>query len=211
MPKRPLTKPRKKASQERSRATVEALVEATARILVRDGYDQTNTNKIADEAGISVGSLYQYFPNKEAIVATLLENHIDAMRMVVRTSLLRVADQSIADATRELVRVMLDAHQIEPKLHRVFAEQLSRVGSLDRLASVQNETIALVRSIFEARKAEIRVKNLDIAAWIVVTTVEALTHVAISGTHSGTYTEVAKRQELVEEITDVVVSYLALR
>jgi AcrR family transcriptional regulator len=62
MARRPLVKPRKTATQERSRATVDALVEATARILVKEGYDKASTNRIAEVAGVSVGSLYQYFP-----------------------------------------------------------------------------------------------------------------------------------------------------
>ena len=59
MMRRPLSKPRKIASQQRSRATVDALVEATARILVKEGFDKASTNRIAEVAGVSVGSLYQ--------------------------------------------------------------------------------------------------------------------------------------------------------
>ncbi|NUR10624.1 MAG: helix-turn-helix transcriptional regulator, partial [Bradyrhizobium sp.] len=69
------TKPRKSALQARSRATVDALVEATARILVRDGFEKASTNRIADMAGVSVGSLYQYFPSKEALVAAVIDRH----------------------------------------------------------------------------------------------------------------------------------------
>ena len=58
MARRPVTTPRKHATQERSRATVDALVEATARILVRDGFDKASTNRIASKAGVSIGSLY---------------------------------------------------------------------------------------------------------------------------------------------------------
>ena len=75
MARGPLTKPRKAASQVRSRATVDALVEATARILVKEGFDKASTNRIADVAGVSVGSLYQYFPSKEALVAAVAERH----------------------------------------------------------------------------------------------------------------------------------------
>jgi len=71
MVRRPRTNPRKIASQERSRATVDALVEATARILIKEGYDRASTNKIAAVAGVSIGSLYQYFPSKEALVAAV--------------------------------------------------------------------------------------------------------------------------------------------
>jgi AcrR family transcriptional regulator len=66
MAAKPRTNPRKLASQERSRLTVDALLEATARILVKDSYDRASTNRIADAAGVSIGSLYQYFPSKEA-------------------------------------------------------------------------------------------------------------------------------------------------
>ncbi len=206
MARRPLTNPRKTASQERSRATVEALLAATARILVREGYERANTNKIAHEAGVSIGSLYQYYPSKEAIVSALLEKHIDEMRALVRTSLVRVANLPLRDATRELVRVMLDAHGLDPKLHRVFAEQLPRIGSLERIADVETETIGLVRMLLEARADEVGVRDFDLAAWVVVTTVEALTHVAILGP-----SDVAHHPRLVEEITDVVVRYLEPR
>src|SRR5258707_15013262 len=67
------TNPRKSASQERSRFTVDALLEATARILVKEGYDRASTNRIAEVAGVSIGSLYQYFPSKEALVAAGME------------------------------------------------------------------------------------------------------------------------------------------
>ena len=72
MARKPLTKPRKNASQDRSRATVDALVEATARILVKEGFDKASTNRIAEAAGVSVGSLYQYFPGKEALVVAVM-------------------------------------------------------------------------------------------------------------------------------------------
>ena len=69
------TNPRKSASQKRSQATVQALLDATARVLTREGYDRASTNRIAATAGVSVGSLYQYFPNKEALVAALVARH----------------------------------------------------------------------------------------------------------------------------------------
>src|SRR5687767_9201431 len=71
------TRVRKTASQARSRATVDAILRATAHILVREGYDHLTTNRVADRAGVSIGSLYQYFPGKEALVKALLDRHVD--------------------------------------------------------------------------------------------------------------------------------------
>src|SRR5271163_65770 len=103
MPRKPLTKPRKRASQERSRATVDALVEATARILVREGFDKASTNRIAEKAGVSVGSLYQYFPSKEALVAAVMERHSQELMQVVRSVIAEVAALPLEQAVRKLI------------------------------------------------------------------------------------------------------------
>ena len=72
-------RPRKVPRQERSRSTVEALLEATARVLIREGYEGATTIRIAGESGYGVGSLYDYFPNKDALVAALIERHAEEM------------------------------------------------------------------------------------------------------------------------------------
>lgn len=130
MARKPPTKPRKNASQARSRATVDALVEATARILVREGFEKTSTNRIAEIAGVSVGSLYQYFPSKEALVAAVIDRHNEEIMTIVRAAFVEVADMPIEKAVRKLVTVAIEAHHIDPNLHRVLAEQIrARAGS----------------------------------------------------------------------------------
>ena len=90
MARKPATNPRKSASQERSRLTVDALLEATARILVKEGYDRASTNKIAAVAGVSIGSLYQYFPGKEALVAAVIDRHKNEVMQVIRNALIKL-------------------------------------------------------------------------------------------------------------------------
>src|ERR1700710_1633554 len=97
------TIPRKSASQERSRMTVSALLEATARILVREGFDKASTNRIAEVAGVSVGSLYQYFPSKEALVAALIDRHNEEVKQVVQGELSEAANLPLEQAVRKLV------------------------------------------------------------------------------------------------------------
>jgi AcrR family transcriptional regulator len=103
MARKPPTTPRKNASQERSRATVDALIEATARILVREGFDKASTNRIAEVVGVSVGSLYQYYPGKEALVAAVIDRHNQEIMRVVRAAFAEVASQPIEKAVRRLV------------------------------------------------------------------------------------------------------------
>src|SRR5262249_10622509 len=158
------------ASQERSRATVDALVEATARILVKEGYDRASTNRIAALAGVSIGSLYQYFPSKEALVAAVIERHTRQLSEVVRDTFLRVASRPLEIAAREMVKAAIDAHRVDPKLHRVLDEQVPRTGQLDNVDAVVRNAAALFRGYLEAHRSEIGVADLDLAAFILVTT-----------------------------------------
>src|SRR5262244_3134646 len=135
MAPRARTIPRKNPRQERSLATVDALLQATARILVKEGYDRASTNRIAEVAGVSVGSLYQYFPSKEALVAAVVERHQQAIARTVRSELPGILGEPVAKGIRKLVAVAVAAHRVDPKLHRVLAEQLPRVGPLANLGT----------------------------------------------------------------------------
>jgi AcrR family transcriptional regulator len=206
MARRPQTRPRKTASQERSRATVDALIEATARILVREGYDRTSTNRIALMAGVSIGSLYQYFPSKEALVAAVVERHRQDLSRVVRDTALKIAARPIELGARDLVSAAIAAHRVDPKLHRVLDEEVPRAGRLDAGAAAAQDASALVRAYLEAHRDEIGIVDLDLAAFILVTTVEALTHSAVL--HRPDILASDKADAFVDEVTDLVLRYL---
>jgi len=179
MAQRPLTKPRKQASQERSRATVEALVEATARILVRDGFDKASTNRIGQEAGVSIGSLYQYFPSKEALVVALIQRHNRQLMSVVYAALDEVETAPLEIGVRRLVAAAIAAHRLDPKLHRVLAEQIPRTGALEDVEGFNREAHDLFRAYLERKRAEVRPLDLDLAAFVCITSIEAVTHTAV--------------------------------
>jgi len=202
MAPRPRTQPRKKASQERAKATVDAILDATARILVKEGYDRASTNRVALAAGVSVGSLYQYFPSKEALVAALVERHLDETRAVVFEAFPRLHDASIEVAAREMVRTMVAMHAVNPRLHKVLVEQVPRVGRLERIDALQREAIDLTRAYLSRHAVDLRVGDLDLASFIVVTTVEALTHFAVLSRPD------LLTDAFVDHVTDVVVRYL---
>src|SRR5215831_3712420 len=206
MARKPQTSPRKQASQERSRSTVDALVGATTRILVKEGYDQASTNRIAEVAGVSIGSLYQYFPSKEALVAAVIDRHTQELSQVTRNAMVRMAARPIEVAAREFVSVAIDAHRVDPKLHAVLTEQIPRVGRLENVEANIREGYALVRGYLEAHRDEIDIADPDMAAFICVTAVEALTHAAVL--HRPDILTDEKAEKFVDEVTDLVVRYL---
>jgi AcrR family transcriptional regulator len=203
---RPLTLPRKSASQARSRATVDALIEATARILVRDGFDRASTNRIAEAAGVSVGSLYQYYPSKEALVAAVAERHNQAILQVVRDALAEVEALPLEPATRRLVAAAVAAHRVDPDLHRVLAEQIPHTGALAALEPFNREAYDLFRAYLESRRGELRAVDLDLAAFVCVTSIEALTHTAVL--HRPDVLAEDAAASLVDEATRLILRYL---
>jgi AcrR family transcriptional regulator len=200
------TNPRKVASQERSRSTVDALLEATARVLTKEGYDRASTNRIAEVAGVSIGSLYQYFPSKEALVAAVIDRHTQEVSEVTRNALVKVAARPIEVAAREFVSVAIDAHRVNPKLHGVLSEQIPRVGRLENIEANVRESYALVRGYLEAHRDEIDVADLDLAAFVLVTAVEALTHGAVL--RRPDILADGKARYFVDDVTRLVVRYL---
>lgn len=112
---------RKEPRQARSRAMVEAVVEAGTRILGKEGWTALNTNKIADVAGVSVGSLYQYFPDKLSLVDAIRRRHLDDC--IARVRELETDGRSAADFARELVSTVIAAHSVHPTLHPVLLDE----------------------------------------------------------------------------------------
>lgn len=205
MARKPSTNPRKNASQARSRATVDALVEATARILVREGFEKTSTNRIAEVAGVSVGSLYQYFPGKEALVAAVIDRHNEEIMGIVRATLTEVADMPIEKAVRRLVTVAIEAHRINPELHRVLAEQIPRAGKLD-VEALNREVHSLLRAYLENHRREMRKVDLDVATFICVSAIEAVAHNMVL--NQAEMLPEKRVRTLVDETTRMVVGYL---
>lgn len=206
MSRRPPTKPRKRATQERSRATVDALVEATARILVSEGFDKASTNRIATVAGVSIGSLYQYFPGKEALVMAVAQRHRHELLCVVRARLAKVADEPLARGVGALVAAAVAAHSVDPALHRVLAEEIPRVGGLADAAGFNRDNLALFRDYLESHRCEIRTADLELATFVCLTTIEALTHTAVL--HHADMLAEERMEALIAETTRLIVGYL---
>lgn len=170
------TTPRKRPRQERSKATVDSILAATARVLVRQGFDGLTTNAVATTAGVSIGSLYQYFPNKEALVGALIERHMEEMNALVLAELTRVALLPIAQGARAVIELTIRAHAIDPELHRVLTEQVPRVGRLAKLRDLDQLCHRMVAGLLTARRDEVAIRDPDMAAFIIVSAIEAVVH-----------------------------------
>jgi len=111
---------RRKPTQARARATMDMIFEATARIIERDGIAALNTNRIAERAGVSIGTLYEYFPNKDAILIAMARQRLADDERLVRQALSGPeADQDMSVA-RKAIHALVALHEDRPKVRRAI-------------------------------------------------------------------------------------------
>jgi AcrR family transcriptional regulator len=198
---KPFATVRKHPKQERSQATVEAILTATTRILTEQGYAQFTTNRVAELAGVSVGSLYQYFPNKEALIVALMEHHTNAMAQLAQQHLEGLEDRSVMDVLQQLIKAALAAHAVNPRLHHVLNEQMPRSEAMRQTDDAQME--AMLRSFLAPRSDQLQPKNLDLTVFILARTIKTLIHGALLDRP-----ELLENGELEQEIMTMLSAYL---
>jgi AcrR family transcriptional regulator len=206
----PRTQPRKRPRQERSRLTVEAILDAAARVFERHGYAAGTTNRIAERAGVSVGSLYQYYPNKDAILVALVQRHLDegvaALSPVLEE--LGAARPSLEEGLRRMVVAMVELHRERPALHRVLFEEAPRPPALRRrLTALNAALVAAVAGYLRACGDEVAPdRDPDVAARLVVQVIETVTHDLVIRPGDGTSTDT-----YISETVALLHGYLAAR
>ena len=128
MPASPVVSPRKQPRQARAAATVAAVVEAAARILEAEGLGGFNTNAVAARAGVAIGSLYQYFPGKDAILAALIRREAEAFDAALGAAVAAAAGLGTASAVALLARTVAAHQAARPRLARLLDLEEQRLG-----------------------------------------------------------------------------------
>ncbi len=192
-------KPRKQPRQVRAELTRQRILTAAAHIFAEFGYAAGTTNRIAERARISIGSLYQYYPNKDAILAELLTRHLDGDQAAATLRRHKEAKEPLETVIREFVRTVIDNHLDDPQLLRIMIEQAPRSGEvLERVTGLEWEMIGDLRELFDGHP-EVRVRDKDTAARLVASTVELTVHQLIAA--PGSIDTTRLENELVTMIT----------
>jgi AcrR family transcriptional regulator len=142
-PKKRIDSKRRIPQRVGSAATVEAIYEATARILQAHGRAGLNTNLIAETAGVSIGTLYGYFPNKGSILLDMARREMDALRDRVAATLLD-AENEEHDPVRRAIRALVEGYGRRGKVRRILMETLFAHGGSEEMARPVYEIAELV-------------------------------------------------------------------
>ena len=204
---RPATqlRPRKQPRQARSRDTVKAILKAAAQVFASRGYAGTTTNHVAARAGVSIGSLYEYFPSKDALLVALADAHIDEGQAILEEVWAGIHTcRGMAEVVRRFARAMVELHANDRALHRMLFEQsplpqktIRRVIELEEEASARLE--ALLRS-----QPGLTERDPALAAAVIVQCIDSLTHRLVL------HRSDVSKDAYVEEMVALVTAYVAV-
>jgi len=193
---------RRQPKQRRARQTVDAVLDAVVRVLKRDGYDAVTTNRVAEVAGVSIGSVYQYFPDKRAIFVALHQRHVDQIDRMVETTLVEHAASSLDDLVRAMVEGMIEAHAADPELYELLLTEVPHRADGTRDFAVRLH--GAFRLAIASRGHELKKRrDLDKMVFVVTHMVEALSHGVVLRRPERLSLEDAK-----EEVVRAVLAYL---
>jgi AcrR family transcriptional regulator len=170
-------RPRKTPSQARSRALVDAILEAATRVLRQRGWHDATMARVAEVAGISIGSLYQYFPDKISLGAALIERQSEReLAFHLERFAAIPPDAPLRALLRLLARTPLEFQALDRPLHRALLDAMAHVGRHALLVDRVRTTALGLRALLEQHRASVDHPDLDRAAHVIVNAVHSLTH-----------------------------------
>lgn len=197
---------RNRPRQERSRVTVDLILTAAAQVFEELGFAAGTTNRIAQRAGVSVGTLYQYYPGKEAIAVELVERHLDGMvRMAHEWGGRAVAaPRGLRPLLRTFVDLAIATHEAQPRLHQVLLEEAPLPpGVHAAVRAAQTEAARTLAGVLRGQP-DVRRADLDRAALMVVQITIGMVHQMLGEAAGG-----RRRELFLAELVDVLEGYLS--
>ena len=194
---------RRQPTQRRAHRTVEAVLDAVLRVLKREGFEAITTNRIAEVAGVSIGSVYQYFPDKRAIFVALHQRHIEQIDRMIESTLIQHATSSLEDLMRAMIEGMIDAHATDPELYGLLLTEVPHRAGGTKDFAVRLHGAFLLAISSRAHELKRKKRDLDKVVFVVTHMVEALSHGAILRRPQNLSLADAK-----EEIVRAVLAYL---
>lgn len=205
MPRAARTVPRRKPRQKRAEDTVVVLLDATERVVSKRGFHAATTNHIARVAGVSIGTLYHYFPTKESLVAAVVHRMWQGELMAVMQHASAFQEAPLADAIRLAVRALVEEIGGKIALYKHWYSEASHLGDLQTGLGMSDQATAFVHSVLVTKRDQVRPRDLAFAADLTVKTA-----LAMARTGARDYEAQIKSGELAAELADMLIRYLVV-
>lgn len=202
------SKQQRTPKQQRAQFTVAAILEAATHVFSEKGLQKATTNEIAERAGVSIGSLYQYFPNKQSLIAALTQQHLTEMTEEITKGMEGSLELDLEQSVEQLVRLMIDAHSVNPDLHRVLIEDSKELLAESVIKDFETKLFNLAQGYLTLILGEQSSRDLNIVGFILMNSLETLTHRAVLENHKYPNLLNEDKEPYVQEITRLISGYL---
>jgi AcrR family transcriptional regulator len=172
-------KPRKQPVQARSEATVSALFEASIQVLLGVGYRRFTTTRVAERAGVSVGSLYQYFPNRQALITAVIERYLAGLRATIELHCRELRGCPLDRQVTGLVEAVIAAKWEHIEVSRALHEPLADIGGAELVRGSAVKAAAAVAEVLRSC-ADASFRDIDRLALLIVISCSSLLQAAIT-------------------------------
>jgi AcrR family transcriptional regulator len=183
---------------------VERILDACARILSVSGYDGVSTYRIATEADVSPGSLYQYFPNKDAIIAAAVERMIERVAGELATAFTKMPRHNNEDQVRFVVTAVLDATERNRELTRVLVEQMPRMGGSAEIRAIERRAVDTAIGYRAALQGAMPYGERPAMEWMAIQALQQITTRYVLDQPS------IPRDDFINELTRLLITFGAL-
>lgn len=194
---------------ERAQQTKQAIIEATAHILLKDGLDKVNTNYVAEKAGVSIGSLYQYYSDKEDIYEDLLTQMIAQRQARIKSALdLKALTVPVADTIAKVIDAIFEAQSAkEIQLETLLLPLLFRTGSekkaMARAEAMEDTIKPILKTLLAVKHPKLLKRDLDVVIFVLIQSIRGV--FLASGFSSA---RALSKEKLKQELTLLITNYL---
>ncbi len=196
--------PRKAPKQDRSAFMVEAIIEAATRVLAAHALAGFNTNRVAEVAGVSIGSLYQYFPNKDALISTLIAREQEKLCIDIERCVQRGIEKSLLETVKALARIGIKHQNVDALFAAAIDHEERRLPLDAMLAPYQARIICAIETMIARHTAEISICVPKTAARDCLMIAKTLVE-------SEVIAQPSARRELSARVTHALMGYLTYR
>jgi AcrR family transcriptional regulator len=201
--KRKLQQPRKRPTQARAIVTWNAILDASAQVLLAKGYERATTDRIAERAGVSIGSVYEYFPNKESIFAALTLRWNEQRWAVFQTDRVAEFEPDLEGVIRGTVRARIAATRLNPRLNTALNLEVPHHVTQDQAKTLHDEFLEVTVATLRKFENRLRSGNLELMADIAIHT----THAAVDSM-AASNPELLDTREFEDEVTLLMLRYV---
>lgn len=159
--------PRKLPRQRRARATVEAILDACAQVLASGTYEHLTTNHVSERAGVSIGTLYEYFPNRESIVAALAVRSFGQMAAEMNAAVVHSEGLSDLDVAEHLIETGVSILASEKFVFKVLLREAPFVPQLAEVREARKALDNVIRSIATLAGDRVQLPEFETGVWLV--------------------------------------------